>query len=200
MRLAASVNPRATIFWLQGVTLFWMLAECAVSLYAAREAHGPVLLAFGSNSFVELLSAGVVLGQFLPRPPISERQASRTAGALLFVLAGLVACTAIGAIALRVRPDVSYLGIAITVAALIIMPVLARVKRREAYRTGNTALAADATQSATCAYLAFVALVGLVVNAAFHIAWFDALAALAAIPLLVKEGRDTWNGDACGCC
>lgn len=200
MKLAVSENARATIFWVQGVTLAWMLAECVVSLYAAREAHSPALLAFGSDSFVELLSAGIVLGQFLPRAPISERRASRIAGALLFVLAGLVGCTAVGAIALRARPDVSYLGIAITVAALTVMPLLARLKRREARRIGNTALAADAAQSATCAYLALVALVGLAVNAAFHIAWFDALAALATIPLLVKEGRDAWNGDACGCC
>jgi hypothetical protein len=29
---------------------------------------------------------------------------------------------------------------------------------------------------------------GLAVNAAFHIAWFDSIAALAAIPILIKEG------------
>jgi divalent metal cation (Fe/Co/Zn/Cd) transporter len=55
-------------------------------------------------------------------------------------------------------------------------------------------------QSATCAYIALVALVGLAVNAAFHIAWFDSVAALAAIPFLIKEGRSAWQGRACGCC
>jgi len=69
---------------------------------------------------------------------------------------------------------------AITAAALVAMPVLAGLKRREARRSGNAALAADAVQSATCAYIALVALVGLAVNAAFHIAWFDSVAALAA--------------------
>jgi divalent metal cation (Fe/Co/Zn/Cd) transporter len=80
------------------------------------------------------------------------------------------------------------------------MPVLAWLKRREARRAGNTALAADAVQSATCAYLALIALAGLIMNALFHIAWFDPVAALAAIPLLVKEGRSAWRGEACGCC
>jgi hypothetical protein len=55
-------------------------------------------------------------------------------------------------------------------------------------------------QSATCAYLALIALAGLTLNAAFHIAWFDSLAAVAAVPLLIREGRSTWRGHTCGCC
>src|SRR5437660_2246144 len=49
------------VFWLQGITLIWMLVECGLSLYAAATARSPAMLAFGSDSFVELLSAGVVL-------------------------------------------------------------------------------------------------------------------------------------------
>jgi divalent metal cation (Fe/Co/Zn/Cd) transporter len=107
---------------------------------------------------------------------------------------------AIGSLAFRLRPETSRLGIGITVAALIVMPILARLKRREARRSNNAALAADAVQSAACAYLAVIALAGLAINALFHIAWFDSLAALAAIPLFLKEGRAAWNGKACGCC
>lgn len=53
------------------------------------------------------------------------------------------------------------------------MPVLALLKRQDARRSGNVALAVDATQSATCAWLALIALIGLAVNAVFPIAWFD---------------------------
>ncbi len=88
----------------------------------------------------------------------------------------------------------------ITVAALLAMPVLAWLKRREARRIDNVALAADAVQSATCAYLAVITLVGLVLNAIFRIAWFDSAAALAALPLLLKEGRAAWRAESCGCC
>jgi len=142
----------------------------------------------------------VVLLQFLPQVSISQRNAARAAGALLFALALIVCVVAIGSLALRLRPETSRLGIGITVAALIVMPILARLKRREARRSNNAALAADAVQSATCAYLAVIALAGLALNALFHIAWFDSLAALAAIPVLLKEGRAAWNGKACGCC
>ena len=189
----------ATVFWLQGITLAWMLVECGISLYAAATARSPALLAFGSDSFVELLSACVVLLQFVPRISISERAATRLAAVLLFALAGVVSAVAILSLSLHLHPHTSPLGIAITLAALLAMPLLAKLKRREALRANNSALAADAVQSATCAYLAAIALAGLALNALFHIAWFDSVAALIAIPLLLQEGREAWRGQSCGC-
>ena len=200
-QMYASVRlPATAIFWLQGITLVWMLTETAVSLYAAVEAHSPALLAFGSDSIVELFSASVVLLQFVPRVSISERIAGRTAGILLFLLAMVVLLIAALSLALHLRPETSRAGIGITIAALFAMPILAGLKRREARRRNNSALAADATQSATCAYLAFITLVGISLNAMFHIAWFDSIAALVAIPFLLKEGQAAWRGNPCGCC
>jgi divalent metal cation (Fe/Co/Zn/Cd) transporter len=177
-----------------------MLVECGVSLFAAAEARSPAMLAFGSDSLVELMSAIVVLLQFLPRFPLSEERASRAASVLLFALAIVVTVIAILALALHLRPERSYLGIGITVAALFVMPILAWMKRREARRSNNAALAADAVQSATCAYLAVITFVGLAVNATFHIAWFDSAAAIVALPLLLREAQLAWRGHGCGCC
>lgn len=194
------VRRSSTVFWLQGITLVWMLAECGVSVYAAVVAHSPAMAAFGSDSLVELLSAGVVLLQFLPQIRLSERTSARSAGVLLFVLAGVVGVLAVGSLVLGIRPETSRTGMGITLAALVVMPILAALKRREARRSSNRALAADAVQSATCAYLAAIVLAGLSINAFFQIAWFDSVAALVAIPLLLKEGRAAWQGQACGCC
>lgn len=191
---------RAAVFWLQGVTLAWMLVEFCVSSYAAVTAHSPALLAFCSDSLIELLSATVVILQWIPGMPISERRIDRAAGVLLFVLAFVVAGIAIVSLLLRLRPETSFAGIGITSAALIAMPVLASLKRREAHRGKNNALAADAVQSAACAYLSLITLAGLAINATFHVAWFDSIAALLAIPILIKEGRSAWKGHACGCC
>jgi divalent metal cation (Fe/Co/Zn/Cd) transporter len=80
------------------------------------------------------------------------------------------------------------------------MPVLAWLKRKEAGRINNRALAADATQSATCAYLAAVTLAGLGIYAIWQIRWVDTIAALAAVPVLIVEGRRAWRGESCGCC
>jgi divalent metal cation (Fe/Co/Zn/Cd) transporter len=103
-------------------------------------------------------------------------------------------------LAFHLRPETSRLGMIVTTCALIAMPGLAWLKRREGRRTNNVALAADAVQSATCAYLALITLAGLAANAAFHIPWFDSLAALLAVPILLNEGRSAWQGRACGCC
>jgi len=194
------VQRSHAVLWIQGVTLVWMLVECGASLYAAAAAHSPAMLAFGSDSLVELLSATLVLLQFSSLKIISEEQAARIAGVLLFVLAVIVACTALLSVVLHLRPETSQLGMLVTIAALMVMPILATLKRREARRTHNVALAADAVQSATCAYLALVTLTGLAANAAFHIPWVDSLSALIAVPILFHEGRSAWQGHACGCC
>jgi hypothetical protein len=82
-----------------------MLVECGLSLYAAAAAHSPAMFAFGSDSFVELLSAGVVLLQFLPHFSVSERTAARAAGTLLFALALIVCIMAIGSLAYHLHPE-----------------------------------------------------------------------------------------------
>lgn len=186
------------VAWLQGITLAWMLAECGISLYAALRAHSVALLAFGSDSFVELLSAIVVLLQFTPRRMLSKAHAERAAAVLLFALAAVVAL--IAATSWHAPAETSVLGIVITATALVVMPVLAARKRRQARLLNNGALAADAAQSATCAYLAAVTLLGLAGNAFWHIVWIDSAAALAAVPILLVEARRTWRGEGCGCC
>jgi divalent metal cation (Fe/Co/Zn/Cd) transporter len=174
-----------------------MLIECAVSLYAARTAHSVALLAFGADSFVELLSASVVLLPFVASFPLTKERAARWAGLLLFGLAVVVGLTAVVALGRNNQPATSWIGIGITIAALAIMPGLAWFKRRVARATDNHALAADAVQSATCAYLAAVTLAGLALNTVFHIRWIDSIAALAAVPILLIEGRRAVRGESC---
>jgi divalent metal cation (Fe/Co/Zn/Cd) transporter len=195
-----SANANQSVIWIQGITLAWMLVECGVSLYGAISSHSPALLAFGADSFVELLSATVVVLALSPSFPLTKDRAARFAGILLFVLAGAIALMATLALVYRVSPETSCSGIAITIAALVVMPMLAWAKRRVAQRTNNRALAADAVQSATCAYLAAITLVGLVINAIWHIHWVDSAAALLALPILIVEGRRALRGVSCGCC
>jgi hypothetical protein len=118
---ASSKWPPAVILRLQGITLAWMLVECGVSLYAAALAHSPAMLAFGSDSLIELFSATVVVLQYLPHFPLSQERASRTGGLLLFVLASVIAVIAIAALVLHAHPETSRSGIVITIAALIAM-------------------------------------------------------------------------------
>jgi divalent metal cation (Fe/Co/Zn/Cd) transporter len=86
------------------------------------------------------------------------------------------------------------------IAAAAIMPWLAKEKRRLSAITGSAALRADATESALCAYLSLIALVGLGINAIWHLRWADPIAALVIVPLVFREGWDAMHRKACGCC
>ena len=185
---------------MQSVTLLWMLVECSTALTAAYGAHSVSLLAFGSDSFVEIISAAVVLLQFLPGSRLSQAQAARTCGLLLYLLAGVVAGIAVLGLYRHNEADTSRLGITITACALLLMPVLARRKRNAADRLNNRALRADAVQSATCAYLAALTLGGQLMHAVVHLPWIDSVAAIAAVPILIVEARRARQGQACGCC
>lgn len=187
------------ILWLQGITLAWMAIEAGISLYAAVAAHSIALLAFGSDSLIELLSAGVVLLSVSRTVSISRDRAARWAGFLLFLLAAVVAITAARALLIGVSAKVSAAGIVITIAALLVMPILAWFKRKLGRTTNNRALMADAVQSATCAYLAAITLAGLLINAVLHIGWIDSVAALAVLPALVIEGRRAIQRAPCSC-
>lgn len=158
------------------------------------------LLAFGSDSVVELISAVVVLLQFTPQFRISQIKAARFCGTLLLCLAAVVSTVALGGLLNHLEADTSLLGVAITGAALLLMPVLARMKRNAAEQTRNRALRADAIQSATCAYLAALTMGGLLLRWAFNVHWLDQAAALVAVPILIIEARRARKGQSCACC
>ena len=129
-----------------------------------------------------------------------EKRAARVAGALLFVLAVFVAVISVTSLLGYSEPKPTFLGIAILGAAGVVMPWLAKEKRRLSGATGSAALRADAAQSALCAYLSLVALAGLAINAIWRVKWADPIAALVVVPLIVWEGREALRGKACNCC
>jgi divalent metal cation (Fe/Co/Zn/Cd) transporter len=180
-----------------------MSVEAVVSLIAAWRARSPALLAFGGDSAIELFSAAVVLWRFRAcsdsRGDVEKRTA-RVAGALLFALAAYVAITSVASLLGYSEPKPTFLGMAVLVAAAVVMPWLAQEKRRLSATTGSAALRADAAQSALCAYLSLIALAGLAINAIWHVKWADPIAALAVLPLIVWEGRKAMRGKTCDCC
>jgi divalent metal cation (Fe/Co/Zn/Cd) transporter len=196
------INASRRIQRVQAITIIWMSVEAAVSLLAAWRARSPALLAFGGDSAIELASAVVVLWRFHANAAQehAERRAARIAAVLLFVLAAFVLPSSIMALLGYSEPKPSFLGIAVLIAAAVVMPSLAREKRRLSTATSSAALRADAAQSALCAYLSLIALAGLAISAIWHIKWADPVAALAVLPLIVWEGREALRGKPCGCC
>jgi divalent metal cation (Fe/Co/Zn/Cd) transporter len=186
---------------IQAVTIAWMSVETALSLSAAWTGRSPALAAFGGDSAVELLSATVVLWRFRTHASEhAEKRAARITGGLLLALIAYVVLASAMSLLGYSKPTTNYLGIAVLVGAVLIMPMLAKEKRRLSTQTGSAALRADAAESALCAYLSIITLMGLLVHAIWHIAWADPVAALAITPLIAFEAREAWRGNACGCC
>ena len=185
------------VLQLQVITLIWMSLEAIVSLGTAWTSHSPALFAFGGDSLIELLSAGVVFWRF--RFTLSEARAARIAGGLLFALAGFVVLTSIVNFIGYREAQRSLVGIGILLAAAVVMPWLASRKRKLAVVTSSAALKADATESALCGYMAWIALAGLAVNAIWNKPWADPIAALALTPLILREGWEAVHSSRLEC-
>jgi divalent metal cation (Fe/Co/Zn/Cd) transporter len=97
----------------------------------------------------------------------------------------------------RNEAETSTLGIAVASVAAIAMPILARAKVRAATAIGSRGLRADAMETLTCGYLAWVLLAGLLANAVFHWWWLDAAASLAIVPLSMREAKEAVSGGEC---
>ncbi len=186
---------------IQIVTITWMSVEAVLSLWSAWKARSPVLAAFGGDSAIELLSAIIVLWRFRDDgSEEDERRAARMTGSLLIVLGACVVLVSSISLLGYSEPKPSYFGMAVLLAALLIMPLLAREKRRLSAITGSAALRADSAQSGLCAYLSLIALLGLGVRSVWHVKWADPIAALAVTPFILFEAREALKGKACRCC
>ena len=186
-------------------TVLWNAVEGIVSVTAGVLAGSIALVGFGVDSFVETSSGAVMLWRFRPRPDRAaeeraEARALRLVGISLLLLAAYVTWDAAASLVQRDRPDASLAGIIVAAVSLVVMPVLARRKRRVAAALGSRALAADSFQTTACMYLSAILLVGLALNAAFGLWWADPVAALAMVPILAKEGREALRGKACDDC
>jgi divalent metal cation (Fe/Co/Zn/Cd) transporter len=197
------VRSAFTFEWL---TLAWVSLECVVAIVAAREAHSLSLLAFGADSFIEALSAGVLLWRLdveLRKGHAfsegAERRASRMGAVLLFALAAYVVASAAWGLWTREGQEFSRLGLAITAATIPVMYFLAKQKLAIAEKIHSRALRADAMESITCGWLSFVVLAGLLAELVLGAWWIDSVTSLAIVYFLVKEAKEAWAVEECGC-
>jgi divalent metal cation (Fe/Co/Zn/Cd) transporter len=192
---------------LEYLTVGWNIVEGVVSVAAAVAAGSVALLGFGLDSFVETTSGLILIWRLRAERHVQDREvierldqrAHKLVGFTLFMLAAYVAFDAAKALILREHPESTVVGIAITSLSMCVMWWLARAKRRTARELGSRALEADAFQTTACWWLSLVNLFGIGMNTAFGFWWADPVAALGMTYLLVREGREAWRGEDCGC-
>jgi divalent metal cation (Fe/Co/Zn/Cd) transporter len=184
-------------FALEYATMAWMVAEAAVAITAGVLASSIVLIGFGLDSVIEFFAAMIVIWQLRGEIAGQQREtrAVRLIGLTFFALAAYRAAESIHDLVTRARPGESAAGLAITAAALVVMPVLAVAKRRTGQALGNRTLVAESAETAFCAYTSAAALAGVGLNTALGWWWADPAAALVIAALAVKEGLEAWHDD-----
>lgn len=189
---------------LEYLTLGWNSLEALIAVAAGLIAGSIALVGFGFDSVIECLSGAVLVWRLrtdadeMGRERI-ERISLRLVGVSFLVLAAYVAWEAAQTLFERKAPEHSLPGIFLAIASLIVMPLIARAKRRVANGLNSNAMHADSRQTDLCAYLSAILLGGLLLNAAVGWWWADPVAALIMVPIIVKEGVDAIRGKNCGC-
>jgi divalent metal cation (Fe/Co/Zn/Cd) transporter len=191
--------------WLEIGTVAWNAIEGIIAVAAGIVASSVALVGFGVDSFVETTS-GAVVGWRLRAELVSqldrehaehlERRAGQIAGALLLGLSVYIVVDA-GRRLLGFGPEAheSRVGMILTAISAVVMPFLGWAKLRTATALGSGALRADAYETITCSWLSLTTFAGLLLNAAFGWWWADPVAALAIVPLVVREGLEGWRGE-----
>ena len=187
---------------LEYFTIGWNIVEAGVAIGSGWFAGSIALVGFGVDSLIESLSGSVLLWR-LSSPAHDESRekiALKLVGISFLILAAYVAFEAIKSLITREPPLTSFVGIGLSIASLIVMPLLARAKRLSASNLESRAMKADSRQTDLCAYLSAILLGGLVLNALFGWWWADPVAGLIMVPIIAREGFEGLRGEVCDDC
>lgn len=190
---------------LEYATIAYNSLEGVIAVISGAAAGSIALTGFGIDSAIEVASGIALLWRLHSdvspaQRERAERRSLKIVGLCFIALAVYVAVDAITSLARFEAPRESLPGVALAAASLVIMPLLARGKRRVAAAIGSAALSADAMQTQLCAWLSAILLGGLLLNAALRWWWADPAAALMMVPVIAREGFQALRGrHCCGC-
>ncbi|MBZ5729378.1 MAG: cation transporter [Acidobacteriia bacterium] len=205
------MTAHSTAEWRQAVrsgrrleyfTIAYNLIEGLASLIAGWMAGSVSLVGFGLDSVIEVTSGAAVLWRLehdreaCGRERL-ERASLRMVGGCFLALALYILFESGASLAGHQPPRPSVPGIAVAAASLVVMPLLARAKRRAATRMGSGALRADARQADFCTWLSAILLGGLLLNKTLGWWWADPAAALVMAPIIIREGVNGLCGRDC---
>jgi divalent metal cation (Fe/Co/Zn/Cd) transporter len=183
-------------------TVAYNVAEGAVALIFGLMAGLVSLVGFGLDSSIESASAVLVGLRLAARlrhgeaNEAKERRALKLVALTFFALAAYVTAEGVRSLVVGEAPEGSSVGMILLALSIIVMPLLARAKRRVGEQLGGDRLIlADAAETRICVLLSISTLLGLVVFALTGAAWVDPLAGFVIAVFAVKEGREAWQGE-----
>jgi divalent metal cation (Fe/Co/Zn/Cd) transporter len=172
---------------LEYFTIGYNSLEGVIFIVAGLIAGSVSLVGFGLDSLIEVTSGAALVWRLhhdlnVARREQVERTALRTVGACFIALAMYILYGSSSLLVRHVPPERSIAGIVIASISVIVMPLLARAKRRVAVQIGSRAMHADSKQADFCSYLSAILLGGLLSNALFGWWWMDPAAGLTMVP------------------
>ncbi len=185
---------------LSWVSLVWMTGEGVLGLVAGVEAGSISLVGWALGSAIEGLASVIVIWRFTGARTLSETSEARAGQAVavsFFLLAPYIAIQATRDLLTGHHSQASTLGIVVTAASLVVMPVLGLAKQRLGRILDSGATAGEGIQNLLCAAQAAAVLVGLALTAALGWWWLDPIIGLALAAVAVHEGVEAWRGEDC---
>jgi divalent metal cation (Fe/Co/Zn/Cd) transporter len=181
-------------------SLVWMIGEGVFGLIAGAAAGSISLIGWALGSAIEGLASIIVIWRFTGARTVSETAETRAQKAVavsFFLLSPYLVIQSVRDLLSGHQAAPTSLGIALTAASLLIMPVLGVAKQRLAARLDSGATAGEGIQNLMCAAQAAAVLVGLALTAVLGWWWIDPVVGLALAAVAVYEGREAWRGDTC---
>jgi divalent metal cation (Fe/Co/Zn/Cd) transporter len=178
-----------------------MCTEGAVGLWQGLASGSAALTGWALGSAVEGLASVIVIWRFTGPRTLSEtaeRRAQRGVAVSFWLLAPYIAAQSAGNLAGGHHARTATVAIALTAVAVVVMPLLGRVKHRLAARLDSAATAGEGTQNYLCAAQAAAVLAGLGVTASWPGGWWaDPVIGLAIAATAAWEGLQFWRGGDC---
>jgi divalent metal cation (Fe/Co/Zn/Cd) transporter len=193
----AAARRARLLSWL---SLAYMAAEGAIAITAAIVAGSVALLGFGLDSAIEGLASVIIIWRFTGTRTLSahaESRAQKAVAVSFFLLAPYIAYEALSTLMAGHRPETSWVGIGLSTASVIVMPLLGVAKKRLGGQLDSGATSGEGTQNLLCAYLAGAVLLGLLANTLAGWWWLDPAIGLGIAALAVWEGVKAWRGEDC---
>lgn len=187
---------------LSWASLAYMTLEGGIAILAGILAGSVALIGFGIDSAIEGFASAIIIWRFASSrmfTEAAERKAQKLVAIQFFILAPYVGFESVQALIEGERPDVSWLGIALSASSMVVMPYLGIAKQRIADQIGSAATKGEGRQNMLCAYLAGALLLGLLGNAAIGAWWLDPAVGLLIAGVAVREGLEAWRGEGCAC-
>lgn len=190
----ASLQRRALT--LEYATIAWNVGEALLTVGLGVAAGSLALVAFGTDSIVEVAASAVVVWHIRPGHDVDEpgrtRLALRLVGTAFLVLAIVLAAFAVRDLATGRDAGRSLFGIGYLAVTAAVMFALAVTKRRLAVALHSIPLRSEAAMTFLDGTLAVLTLTGLALNAFAGLAWADPMAALLVSLAAANEARENW--------